>query len=227
MESEQNNVIIWNTPSYPKFSLFNKRLESFINEGWPIGLAQKPKTLAAAGFFYFGRGDEVVCYYCSGTLNKWEKEDDAWIEHAKHYPNCSYLILIKSRNFINNVQTNVRNREKQQKEIRRILITTTQLNNSDQNKDEVPPSENNLSLLQKIAKTYCKKNKSIKRNNALQETLTHLQDERLCKLCAVREVDIVFIPCGHLMVCKYCASPLTDCPVCRTKINEFVKVYFS
>ena len=206
MELDQNNVIIWNTPSYSKFSLFNKRLESFINEGWPIGLAQKPETLAAAGFFYLGRGDIVVCYYCGGTLNKWEKEDDAWIEHAKHYPYCSYLILIKSRKFINNVQTNVREREKQKNEILQ---------------------ENNLSLLQKIAKTYCKKNKFIKRNNALQETLTPLQDERLCKLCAVREVDVVFIPCGHLMVCKYCSSPLTDCPICRAKINEFVKVYFS
>ena len=226
MELDQNNIIVWNTPKHPKFHLFNKRLESFINEGWRIGLAQRPKTLAEAGFFYFGRGDKVMCYYCSGGIHNWLQEDDAWIEHAKHYPNCAYLNLIKSRNYINNVQKNVSEREKQQKEIKRIT-TISQLGNSDQNKEHVLPSENHLSLLQKIVNTYYKKNETNKQENPLPETLTQLQDERMCKLCTVKEANIIFIPCGHLLVCKYCAASLTDCPVCRCKINEFVKVYFS
>ena len=90
-----------------------------------------------------------MCYYCSGGIHNWLKEDDAWIEHAKHYPNCAYLNLIKSKNFINNVQKNVREREKQQKEIKRIT-TIAQLNNLDQNKGEVLPSDKNLSLLQNL-----------------------------------------------------------------------------
>ena len=53
------------------------------------------------------------------------------------------------KNFINNDQKNVREREKQQKEMKRIT-TIAQLNNLDQNKGEVLPSDKNLSLLQNL-----------------------------------------------------------------------------
>lgn len=227
MEVESNNVIVWNTPNHPKFNLFNKRLESFINQGWPIGLAQTPKTLAEAGFFYWGRGDKVICYYCSGGVHNWRPEDEPWIEHAKHYPNCAYVILVKSKTFIDNIQKNVSKREKQQKELKSIA-TTSESSNLGLSNENMLKGGKNLPSLQKIVKTYIMKNQSDKEDNSLeQETLIQPQDERMCKLCTEKEANIVFTSCGHLLVCRFCAASLTDCPVCRCKINHIVKVYFS
>ena len=219
METGQNNVIGWNTPTHPKFNLFNQRLESFINEGWPIGLAQKPKTLAEAGFFYDGRGDIVFCYYCGGGVCQWSKEDDVWVEHAKHYPNCAYLVLIKSRSFIHNVQKNAKERTLEQQKTNRVSSSFPRscLN---LDKENLLSTKKNMSLLKKIVKACKRSKKAGKQENGLQ-------DERNCKLCTLEEAIIVFVPCGHLLVCKYCAASLTDCPICRVKIDEFVKVYFS
>jgi len=176
--------------------------------------------------FYDGRGDIVFCYYCGGGVCQWSKEDDAWIEHAKHYPNCAYLVLIKSRSFIHNVQKNAKERVTGQRKTNSVSVSF-QRSNSSPDKEHVLSSKKNLSLLQKIVKTCKRSKKASKQEHGLQETLTRLQDERNCKLCTLEEAIVVFIPCGHLFVCKYCAASLTDCPICRVKINEFVKVYFS
>jgi len=52
----------------------------------------------------------------------------------------------------------------------------------------------------------------------MEEQLRRLQEERTCKVCMDREVSIVFIPCGHLVVCKECAPSLRKCPICRGTI---------
>ncbi|CAB1334886.1 unnamed protein product [Coregonus sp. 'balchen'] len=39
----------------------------------------------------------------------------------------------------------------------------------------------------------------------LQEQLRHLQEERTCKVCMDEPAKMVFIPCGHLVVCEKCA----------------------
>ena len=48
-----------------------------------------------------------------------------------------------------------------------------------------------------------------------------------CKVCISHDSSIALKPCGHLLVCEFCAATLLECPVCRCKISEFVKVYFS
>ncbi len=48
-----------------------------------------------------------------------------------------------------------------------------------------------------------------------------------CKICTEREANIIFLPCGHVSVCKYCASTLNKCPICRVGINQIVQLYFS
>ncbi|KAB0388125.1 hypothetical protein FD755_003081 [Muntiacus reevesi] len=50
---------------------------------------------------------------------------------------------------------------------------------------------------------------------SLEEQLRRLQEERTCKVCMGKEVSIVFIPCGHLVVCWECAPSLRKCPICR------------
>lgn len=61
----------------------------------------------------------------------------------------------------------------------------------------------------------------------MEEQLRRLQEERTCKVCMDREVSIVFIPCGHLVVCKDCAPSLRKCPICRGTIKGTVRTFLS
>jgi hypothetical protein len=74
---------------YPDLVTKEKRKETFVN--WlPI---QNPDELVKCGFFYGGREDLVVCFYCGISLGQWLTEDDPWIEHARWSPHCPYLLL--------------------------------------------------------------------------------------------------------------------------------------
>ena len=50
----------------------------------------------------------------------------------------------------------------------------------------------------------------------------HAEDARSCKVCMDREIDTVFIPCGHLCTCAVCyeINALTECPLCRRGIQR-------
>lgn len=61
----------------------------------------------------------------------------------------------------------------------------------------------------------------------MEEQLRKLLEERMCKVCMDREVSIVFIPCGHLVVCKDCAPSLRKCPICRGTIKGTVRTFLS
>ncbi|XP_054294081.2 baculoviral IAP repeat-containing protein 3 isoform X2 [Pongo pygmaeus] len=61
----------------------------------------------------------------------------------------------------------------------------------------------------------------------VEEQLRRLQEERTCKVCMDKEVSIVFIPCGHLVVCKDCAPSLRKCPICRSTIKGTVRTFLS
>ncbi|NXS64417.1 XIAP ligase, partial [Brachypteracias leptosomus] len=58
-----------------------------------------------------------------------------------------------------------------------------------------------------------------------EEKLRHLQEEKLCKICMAKDISVVFIPCGHLVVCKDCAEAFHECPLCRTNIMKRQEVF--
>lgn len=91
-------------PKYPHYAVFAKRLESF--KKWQSNLGIKPEILAEAGLVFTGIGDAVRCYHCGGGLRNWESGDDPWFEHAKWYPECPHIILVKGQSFINKVKGN-------------------------------------------------------------------------------------------------------------------------
>ncbi|XP_060853889.1 baculoviral IAP repeat-containing protein 2-like isoform X2 [Rhopalosiphum padi] len=80
-----------------KYNSFSARLKTF--RGWN-NESQKPEDLATAGFFFTGSNDEVRCYYCDGGLQNWEVDDNTWVEHAKWFPNCGFLNLVKGEQFL-------------------------------------------------------------------------------------------------------------------------------
>merc|ERR1719495_260893 len=55
---------------------------------------------------------------------------------------------------------------------------------------------------------------------------SRLREQKTCKVCMDAEVGVVFLPCGHLVVCSNCAPILKSCAVCRTTINGTVRTFF-
>ncbi|XP_027000538.1 baculoviral IAP repeat-containing protein 7 isoform X2 [Tachysurus fulvidraco] len=60
-----------------------------------------------------------------------------------------------------------------------------------------------------------------------EEQLKKLQEERTCKVCMDKLVSMVFIPCGHLVVCSECAASLRNCPICRAVIRGSMRAFMS
>lgn len=74
------------------------RLRSF--DTWPIGLSQKPQEMAEAGFFYTGKSDKVICYYCNGRLKDWTPEDQPWVVHARFFKFCTHVLVMKGEEYV-------------------------------------------------------------------------------------------------------------------------------
>ena len=80
-------------PYNPKFLELNSRLDSF--RDWPQYTTEQTKNLSDAGFFYNGIKCVVKCFYCNGKYNNYDTLNDPFVEHAKWYPGCSYIRLLK------------------------------------------------------------------------------------------------------------------------------------
>ena len=85
-----------------RFNTFDARFATFYD--WPPGLKQRPRELAEAGLYYQGASDEVHCYKCSGILKGWQDDEQPWTEHARYFPLCTHLRLVKGDNFVKEVQ---------------------------------------------------------------------------------------------------------------------------
>ncbi|KAK3415731.1 hypothetical protein EUGRSUZ_H01525 [Eucalyptus grandis] len=47
----------------------------------------------------------------------------------------------------------------------------------------------------------------------------------LCVICLEQEYNSVFVPCGHMCSCTTCSLQLTNCPLCRRRIEQAVKTF--
>lgn len=39
------------------------------------------------------------------------------------------------------------------------------------------------------------------------------------------KIECAFVECGHMLACRSCASKLKSCPVCRSEIQQVLKLY--
>ncbi|RZC18428.1 inhibitor of apoptosis 2 [Asbolus verrucosus] len=85
-------------PKKPNYATLESRLRSFAM--WPPDLIQTPDILSQAGFYYEGMGDQVRCFHCDGGLRHWDPQDDPWTEHARWFPRCSFIKLVKGQDFV-------------------------------------------------------------------------------------------------------------------------------
>ncbi|NWV00014.1 BIR protein, partial [Upupa epops] len=366
------------TREQPSFNVSNvsmqthdARVKTFVS--WPPRIPVQPEQLADAGFYYVGRNDDVKCFCCDGGLRCWESGDDPWVEHAKWFPRCEYLLRVKGGEFVNQIQARFPHlleqllstsdvpvdetldppiihfepgegrsedavmmntavvqaalemgfsRKLVKQAVQSKILSTGEnyktvndlvldlLTAEDEKREEEKERQleevasDDLSLIRKnrMALFQCLtavlpildsllsakviteleheviKQKTqvplqarelidtvlVKGNEAasvfraclrdcdpalyqdlfveknvkyvpaedvsglpMEEQLRRLQEERTCKVCMDREVSIVFIPCGHLVVCKECAPSLRRCPICRGTIKGTVRTFLS
>lgn len=61
----------------------------------------------------------------------------------------------------------------------------------------------------------------------LEEENRKLKEAKLCKICMDQDLNIVFLPCGHLISCSKCAANLKECPLCRQMIKGTVRTFLA
>ena len=48
-----------------------------------------------------------------------------------------------------------------------------------------------------------------------------------CVICCENERDALYLPCKHNTACVKCSKNLRDCPICKLKIEDIIKIYRS
>ncbi|KAI4762165.1 hypothetical protein E4T52_05629 [Aureobasidium sp. EXF-3400] len=51
------------------------------------------------------------------------------------------------------------------------------------------------------------------------------EDAKLCRICYTQEVDAAFYECGHVLACVACARRMEECPICKRRIRDVLKLY--
>lgn len=78
-------------PRHREFITYVNRINSFTK--WPERVKQTPQELAEAGFFSNGLSDHVICFHCGNGIRNWQNDAVPWVEHALHYPECSFVMF--------------------------------------------------------------------------------------------------------------------------------------
>ncbi|XP_046450026.1 baculoviral IAP repeat-containing protein 7-B-like isoform X2 [Daphnia pulex] len=97
-------------PRYSSYATLDARLKSYNN--WPSHLKQTPRAMALSGFFHLGTNDHVNCFHCGSGLRNWEPEDDPWLEHARWFPQCRFVMLMKGEQYIKEATESMSNHPK-------------------------------------------------------------------------------------------------------------------
>ena len=150
-----------------------------------------------AGFFYLGVGDRVKLFACLGGLQNWEVTDNPFVEHAKYYPNCPFLLQVKGARYIRCIWNLFPS-------IPRPL--------------QLRPLGAQLAVLRALKDTPRPLNTNLVH---IEASITKIE----CKICFDCEANIIFTPCGHISTCGNCASQLKKCPICRKEVVDMIQSY--
>ena len=80
-----------NAPRTPNLKVGLDRLFTFHNYPDSARALQDPLTLAEAGFYYRGVGDQVKCAFCKLVLKNWSLGDIPILAHFKNRRYCDFI----------------------------------------------------------------------------------------------------------------------------------------
>ncbi|KAJ8314476.1 hypothetical protein KUTeg_006626 [Tegillarca granosa] len=211
---------------HENFAVESTRLMTFSCPGWDTRMYQTPEMLAAAGFFYTGTCDNVKCFFCDGGIRNWQPGDDPWTEHARYFPNCYYVKLVKGQDFIKKIH------EKYNNEKSIGVYQSAKVYGRRSRGDNFPNTEELMEAVLTMQEAQAAVLSSTGQNQDNEPNMSDLEkenkmlrDQKTCKVCLDKEVGMVFLPCGHLCCCVSCAPAVRKCPICRGDIKGTVRTY--
>ena len=110
-----------NAPVRPRMRQIENRLQSFRLGNYRHN-TQGPtiQAIAEAGFYSVNKEDKVTCWYCDGGLYRWNPGEQPWVEHAKWYPTCEFLLREKGEMFVQDIVSQNPNLQRPQQVRHRI-----------------------------------------------------------------------------------------------------------
>ncbi|KAL8025997.1 hypothetical protein ABFX02_O011700 [Erythranthe guttata] len=225
-------------PAHPAYASLSARVESYKN--WPKGIKLDPPILSEAGLFYTGLGDKLICFQCGGGLHQWEESDDPWRVHALHFPKCGHVVLTKGHEFIAEVlgsrsselSSEVMSTHSDASSSVFLLVVCKCLVVLQEISALAIPAE-----FAKVVRVHA--DEDIDNNSSTDEPPSSsrsidaqlptcsIDDARVCKICYNEEIQVAFIPCGHVVSCGKCGPVSSRCVVCRSAIRASMKVYLA
>ena len=88
-------------PRHPHYRTKEQRLQTFAN--FPSLFRATHEEFADAGLFFRGKRDLLRCFFCNGGLKDWFPHDDPYVEHAKWYPSCEFIVNLKGQEFVDDI----------------------------------------------------------------------------------------------------------------------------
>lgn len=214
---------------HPELSSLEARMNTFAD--WPPGLKQRPAQLAEAGFYYMKTGDHVKCFCCDGALRNWEPEDNPWVEHARWFYRCNFLVSVKGDEYVKSIQeqfkptptSSLESSIESSSGSETSSLSSSQDSGLESSSSGFSSGSEDVVEPKKMTKEEAKEDVVPSGNS---EQTNKLRDALLCQICCDEQLSIVFLPCGHSMTCPSCATALTNCPLCRKRIEASVRAFF-
>ena len=57
------------------------------------------------------------------------------------------------------------------------------------------------------------------------QAATRAEESKLCVICLDRPASHAADPCFHRVVCEACSKGVKTCPVCRSKVKRYVRIF--
>jgi hypothetical protein len=226
-------------PHSPTFKLLSQRVKSFKN--WPQqDTGPKIIDIAQAGWFMVD-SYRVSCYYCGGVLNVSELGWDPWMTHVYFFSKCNHVLIVKGNAFVNKcIQSMLsaylvddddddeRPRPRRRggsRKRKHLSIAFQQKKRKKMMLDYkgMLEKESGGDFKQRLSQFFADPNWEAKIVKSTDEDLFPI--DNTCNICLEQEKCIVFLPCAHLFACGSCSTSVTECPVCKSEIKGFVKIF--
>ena len=203
-------------PKLQRMGILSVRLSTFTTNFWPHMDTFPPKIMAEAGFYFTGlEKDLVMCFYCNLGVGSWIPEiHDPWIHHSLYSPRCPFLPLCKGVKYVEAIY-NLDN------SFRFINFTEKQVIAEMQRIKRMERCNTSAFLFSDL---HIPPIVIVVDTSDLEDQNKNLSDSFKCKMCMETEIQVLFLPCGHLISCGLCSVAVTKCPICRKMINARLRV---
>lgn len=220
-------------PDWVRLRSERARLSTF--DHWTWSSVVEPGELAGAGLFYTGHADRVQCAFCRGCLRGWRPGDRPQQLHRRHFPHCPLVTgNIPSDNSTTDSQS-VSNQSQQSLFTAGELLAGSSVtvdgsvsagpgtsSTAVARDADAAPAASSTAAASAASTVIEMEGEDCEAELAENR---RLREARTCTVCMDREVNTVFLPCGHLVCCDTCSPELRHCAVCRALIRGTVKVF--